>query len=97
MSNSVSKALTLTGGPDVKKTAEFCEMFDKFFDCMNVSNFTDGNFSRKSFKDPYYSGTNFRLKVLAISYVCTLITIIGKIVAQRRLSGLFEQMGGECV
>ena len=39
LSESVSKALTLTGGPGVVGTAAFAEMFNKFFDIMNVTNF----------------------------------------------------------
>ena len=63
LSNSVAKALELTGGPDVEKTAEFASMFDKVFDCLNVSNFEAGKRSRNSFKSPYYSAEDFRLKV----------------------------------
>lgn len=50
----------------MKKTAEFTEMFDKFFDCLNVSNFTSGKKSRNPFKSPYYSEKDFRIKVLII-------------------------------
>ena len=39
MSESVAKALTLTGGPEVEGTAEFVDIFDKYFDILNVSNF----------------------------------------------------------
>ena len=42
LSDSVSKALLLTGGEEAKQTAKFCDMFNKSFDCLNVSNFTDG-------------------------------------------------------
>ena len=63
MSNSVANALRLTGGEDAAATAEFVEYFDKFFDCVNVGDFTSGKRSRNSFKDPYRSGSDFRLKV----------------------------------
>lgn len=63
MSNSVSKALELTGGTEAAKTAEFVSMFDKFFDCLNMTNFTSGKHSRNAFKSPYYSGKDFRIKV----------------------------------
>ena len=52
---SVSKALTLTGGPEVEGTATFTQMFDKFFDIMNVTNFDNGKKQRKPFKNPYIS------------------------------------------
>ena len=63
LSESVSKALTLYGGDKAEETAKFAEIFDKFFDCLNVSNFTDGKYNRKPFQDPYRSGTDFRLTV----------------------------------
>ena len=62
LSNSVAKALKLTGGPDVEKTAKFASMFDKFFDCLNVSNFEAGKRSRNSFKSPYYKQQNSVLR-----------------------------------
>ena len=63
---SVGKGLKLTGGDDVSETALFVEMFDKFFDCLNVSNFNAGKRQRKPFKQPYRSGKDFRLKVNAL-------------------------------
>ena len=42
LSDSVSKALLLTGGEEAKQKAKFCDMFNKSFDCLNVSNFNDG-------------------------------------------------------
>ena len=38
-------------------------MFDKFFDCLNTSNFTIGKQQRNVFKNPYYSAEDFRLIV----------------------------------
>jgi len=38
-------------------------MMDKFFDCLNVTNLVTGYHSLKSFKDPYTSKDDFRLKV----------------------------------
>ena len=63
MSESVSKALAVFGGQEAKETAMFTDMFDKFFDAVNVRNFTDGKTKRKLFQDPYCSGDDFRLKV----------------------------------
>ena len=63
LSESVSKALTLTGGSEVAETAHFINMMDKFFDTVNVSNYTNGIRKRKPFQHPYRSGKDFRLKV----------------------------------
>ena len=63
LSESVSKALRLTGGKEVSETARFVSMVDRFFDCLNVNNFTTGKFKRKVYQDPYRSAQDFRLKV----------------------------------
>ena len=42
LSESVAKALKLTEGDDVEETVRFTTMMDKFFDCMNVNNFSSG-------------------------------------------------------
>ena len=60
LSESVSKALAAFGGEKAKETSLFAEMFDKFFDSLNVMNFTDGKTARKPFQDPYRSGNDFR-------------------------------------
>ena len=64
LSETISKALQLTGGPEATETVRFISMFDKFFDCVNVANLTSGRFKRKVFQQPYRSGEDFRLKVL---------------------------------
>ena len=66
MSDSVSKALRLLGGTATEETAKFVEMFDKFFDALNVSKFTNGKQNRKPFQSPYRSGSGYRLKVVYI-------------------------------
>lgn len=63
LSESVSKALQLTGGEDAEETAKFVMMFDKFFDCLNVSNFTNGARARKPFQKPYTNSEDTRLEV----------------------------------
>ena len=68
LSSSVANALRVTLRDQAAATAHFCEMFDKFFDCLNVSNFDAGKRSRNVFKSPYRSGHDFRLKVLF--YAC---------------------------
>ena len=63
LSESVSNALTLTGGSTVEETAKFVNLMDKFFDCMNVHNFSHGVQARKPFQMPYRSGKDKRLQV----------------------------------
>ena len=64
LSESVSRALILTGGPFVKETANFASMMDRFFDCLNVSNFTNGMKKKKPFQHPYRHKEDKRLKVI---------------------------------
>ena len=42
MSETVSKAVQLTGGAGAQETAEFIGMADKLFDCVNVSSLSEG-------------------------------------------------------
>ena len=63
LSNSVSKALILAVGPKATQISRFAEMFNKFFDCLNVSSLSAGKFSRNPFRSPYRSGTDWKLKV----------------------------------
>ena len=39
MSETVSKALELTGGMRAQETAKFVSVVDKFFDCLNVNDY----------------------------------------------------------
>ena len=66
LSESVSKALTLTGGNEVEETSRLILMMDKFFDCVNVHNFTRGLHARKPFQMPHWSAEDPRLKVLKL-------------------------------
>ena len=59
LSSSVANALRVQAA----ETAHFCEMLDKFFDCLNVSNFEAGKHSHNVFKSPYRSSHDFRLRV----------------------------------
>ena len=63
LSESVGKAIQLTGGPEAQETSRFVLMFDKFFDALNVGNFTIGHHRRKPFQTPYVSEDDSRLKV----------------------------------
>ena len=49
LSESVSKALTLTIGSRAIETAKFVSIMDKFFDALNVSNFTNGKKKQETF------------------------------------------------
>ena len=70
MSESVACALEHTGGKEVEETVKFIRMIDKFFDTLNVTNLVNGKKKRKSFKSPYTSSNDFRIKVrIFITYV----------------------------
>lgn len=55
LSESVSKVLKLSGDDQVKGTAKYCEMMDKFFDCVNVRSLKEGEHEIKPFLEPYKS------------------------------------------
>ena len=57
----------MTGMTEVQGTAEFVLMFDKFFDALNVSNFTNGTRYKKDFLHPYRHKEDKRLNV-SLSY-----------------------------
>ena len=58
----MAEALRLTGGEEAKETANFVQLVDKFFDCLNVNNFHSEKHKRKVFQDPFRPN-DFRLKV----------------------------------
>ena len=68
----MSQALHLTGGDEVSETAHFIGMMDRFFDALNVHNFSHGSKALKPFQLPYTSATDFRLKVCQCS-ICIVI------------------------
>ena len=47
MSQTVVKAIHLTGGYEAKETVNSIEIVDKLFDCMNVSSLSRGKLNRK--------------------------------------------------
>lgn len=63
MSSSVSKALKLTGGEEAVETAQFVEIVDKLFDCLNVSSVSKGRYQKKAFIQPYRKQDDFRINV----------------------------------
>lgn len=66
MSETVGKAIKLTGGPEAEETSKFILMFDKFFDVLNVRSFVEGIKSRKPFLNPYRHGDDKRIDVSTI-------------------------------
>ena len=73
LSSSVAKALELFGGEAALETARFASMFDKLFDCLNVSCFTAGKRARNCFKSPYRAPTDFRVKVILCACTCSCV------------------------
>ena len=64
LSKTVAIALRENGGDEVAATATFVEIFDHFFDCLNVNNLSSGKLQWNSFKSPYRGVNDFRLKVI---------------------------------
>ena len=62
LSNSVSKALKVSGGSEVEETAHFIELVNNYFDCLNVRNLTTGIHQRNKFLDSFRPN-DFRVKV----------------------------------
>lgn len=76
---------------ELRETIRFVNMFDKFFDSLNVSNFTSAKKERKVFKNPYRSGKDFRLEVDRLSTIHKIANII--IVFGERILTIFGCMG----
>ena len=74
LSESVSKGFELTGGQEAAGTAKFVAMMDKFFDCMNVRNYTQGIHKRKRFQMPYTTSQDMRLKVIFLIICSSTLT-----------------------
>ena len=62
LSETVANGLQIV---EASETVRFIRMMDKFFDSLNVNNFTTGKRRRKVFQDPYRGPGDFRLKVCA--------------------------------
>ena len=65
LSETVANGLQMVLGEEASETVRFIRMMDKFFDSLNVNNFTTGKRRRKVFQDPYRGPGDFRLKVCA--------------------------------
>ena len=69
LSETVAKRIRLLIGDEARETAHFIEMFDKFFDSLNVQNYTNGIRSLKPFQMLYRWANDFRIKVLLVIYL----------------------------
>ena len=70
MSESVAKGLLQVVGSEAEGTAEMIMLVDKMFDCLNVTNCSEGIRKRKPSKDPYTHAGDWRLKVCQHIYTC---------------------------
>ena len=71
----MSKAFQMLGNTthEYEATAEFCNVFDRFFDCLNTRNASEGKKCRKPDLDPYRSVDDKRFDVCDRS--CLNITV----------------------
>lgn len=72
----MSKALSLKGGTEATETAKFVGMFDKFFDVLYVSNFSNGRKARKPFQSPFYNSQDKRLEVCFFFIIYYAFTVL---------------------
>eukprot|EP00112_Aurelia_sp_Birch-Aquarium-sp1_P006927 Seg1756.13 transcript_id=Seg1756.13/GoldUCD/mRNA.D3Y31 product=Catalase protein_id=Seg1756.13/GoldUCD/D3Y31 len=64
LSSSVAEILKSFGPQDAKGTAQFCNMFESFFDCMNIRNTVEHKLKCKPFLKPFESVDDERLSWL---------------------------------
>ena len=69
LSSTVSCTLQKFGPPDAQGTAKFCEMMDKFFDCLNVRNTREHAMKQKPALMPYTSTDDERFGWLNNTFV----------------------------
>ena len=69
LSESVVGALRKGSTEDTVETIRFVEMMDRFFDCLNVNNFSTSKEKIKPFQSPYTSAKDFRLTVCNTAFV----------------------------
>ena len=55
------------GDRDMEETVKFVRNFDRFFDCLNVSNLSEGRKSRKLDLYPYRTPDDTRFDVSAVT------------------------------
>ena len=90
LSNEVASEIRMTQGDEAEETARFAEYFDKFFDCLNVSNHVVGKHSKNTFKNPYRKPKtrteDFRLEVSCEIFNASLFIV--PIVARKGLHAI---------
>ena len=69
LSTSVSVALQTFAPTETLETAKFCEMMDKYFDCLNVRNTTETISKQTPFLNPYTSVHDERFEWLTNTFL----------------------------
>ena len=78
--------------PEFEETVKFNDMFDKWFDCLNVFNPNVGKLKRNPFKSPYCNKLNFRLTVNeCVSNLCHIH--FQKWLRETFISSISEELG----
>ena len=72
LSSSVAKALEYYRDPATKETQRFCQIFDRFFDCLNVRSYSEGRKKRKPDLLPYRTIADTCFKVSCMQMCFTL-------------------------
>ena len=65
---TVAIALRRYGGDEASETANFCSLWDQFFDCFNTRHMDEASRTRKPFLKPYREGTDERFQWLENVY-----------------------------
>ena len=73
LSESVCHALLEIGGNSFSGTATFCQMMDRFFDCLNVTKYSECYKRLKPFRMPYRSVNDFRFKVIFMALIDDMV------------------------
>ena len=69
LSKTMSVALSTFETPESTATAEYCEMIDSFFDCLNVRSLTEGRRKIKPLLEPYVNQNDERLTWLIENFL----------------------------
>ena len=82
LSQTTAQALRLLLKDDAQETAHFLDKFNKYFDMLNVTNYTTCYEKRKIFQEPYRWANDARLKVmnpLSINCITSVVNIVVRI------------------
>ncbi len=66
LSKTVADAFSYEANSNLRETERFVRLFDRFFDCMNVRNFTEAIYQRKPDLRPYRRSDDPRLSVCSV-------------------------------